>query len=153
MFVSHSYLLAENLKQFLNYKRNPIGEEFFFKNFKPLLFSIKIKSSLSSQNHTTIFTHLLVSLASLASLSQPSEMHTFTYKNASEKALRSVLQVLLFLPTADAGIQGGTTSISSASLNNRKPCIVLSLSLQQSLLHPLSSNLNPKFQSRRVLNG
>lgn len=68
-FVSHSYLLVENVKQFPNCKRNLIGKEFFFRNFNSLLFSIKIKSCLSSQNHTTIFTNSLESLASLVSLS------------------------------------------------------------------------------------
>lgn len=67
-------------------------------------------------------------------------MHAFTYENASEKALTGVLQVLLFLPTAGAGIQDGTISISSASLHYRKPCNFLSLSLEQSLFHPLSYN-------------
>lgn len=67
-------------------------------------------------------------------------MHTFTFEYTSEKALRSVLQVLLFLRTAGAGIQDGTISISSASLHYRKPCNFLSLSLKQSLFHTLSYN-------------
>lgn len=46
--------------------------------------------------------------------------------------------MLLFLPTAGAGVPNVTITISSASLHSSKPCNFLSLSLKQSFFHSLS---------------